>query len=127
MIRPSMLPRVWRVIPSTASLVVVAACLSTVGGFLSPTAERVYGNIPAKALCLDYDRELLQFLSSYNFTQHTRSPLPELRVCVFFAESQPSLWHLLHGCLHGLPCLACLLCSISKHMEEARPCTRFAA
>ena len=61
-------------------LIVYLLCLNCARAFLSPTSGRAHGQVPAKALCLDYDRELLQFLSAYNFTQHTRSPLPELRV-----------------------------------------------
>ena len=86
-----MRPGVWRGNPLVDALVLSAAFFGVVSGFLSPTAHRGYGNVPARALCLDYDKELLQFLSAYNFTQHTRSPLPELRVRAYITEDPG--WH----------------------------------
>ena len=60
--------------------VVAACCWQPACCFLSPTSERTYGHVPSRALCLDFDRELLQHLAPHNFTLHRRSPLGELKV-----------------------------------------------
>ena len=61
-------------------LSVAAACWRAAGCFLSPTSQRTHGGVPSRALCLDFDRELLQHLAPFNFTLHTRRPLAQLRV-----------------------------------------------
>ena len=62
-------------------LCLTAAWWSLVECFLSPTSERTYGHVSSRALCLDFDRELLQHLTPFNFTLHSRRPLGELKAC----------------------------------------------
>ena len=73
-------------------LALTSACWTLASCFLAPTAQRTHGHVASRALCLDFDRELLQHLAPFNFTTHTRSPLAELkaRTCTLLMVTQMS-------------------------------------